>query len=142
MVKFTPKTMQEDTRKEQLQKGEKIDKSRNQFLPDDFTFDLNFKFYICPAGKRMYRSGIPTVKGVKRASFALKMKSKIDSVIGKAIYSRRITTAEPPFAHIRHVMGLDRFTLRGKTKVNNQWLLFCIVHNLKKMFKYGMEATI
>jgi len=163
----------------------KIDKSRKQFLPDDFTFDPNFKFCICPAGKRMYRSGMPTVKGVKRASFtgqkrhcrpcklrsqclrypdrteirqvtcaigvaqantpasfALKMKSKIDSVIGKAIYSRRIATAEPPFAHIRHVMGLDRFTLRGKTKVNNQWLLFCIVHNLKKMFKYGMEATI
>jgi transposase len=163
----------------------KIDKSRKQFLPGDFTFDPDFKFCICPAGKRMYRSGIPTVKGVKRAaftgqkrhcrpcklrsqclrypdrteirqvtcaigvvqentpaSFAEKMKSKIDSVMGKAIYARRIATAEPPFAHIRHVMGLDRFSLRGKTKVNTQWLLFCIVHNLKKVFKYGMAVTI
>ena len=163
----------------------KIDKSRKQFLPGDFTFDPDFKFCICPAGKRMYRSGIPVVKGVKRAAFtgqkknwrlcklrsqclrysnrteirqvtcaigvaqdnspaslALKMKSKIDSVVGKAIYARKIATAEPPFAHIRYVMGLDRFSLRGKTRVNNQWLLFCIVHNLKKVFKYGMTVTI
>ncbi|MHB8223826.1 MAG: transposase [Desulfurivibrionaceae bacterium] len=28
--------------------------------------------------------------------------------------------------------GLDRFILRGKKKVNIQWNLFCIVHNLKK----------
>lgn len=67
------------------------------------------------------------------------MKSKIDSVLGKAVYAKRIATAEPPFAHIRHVMGLDRFSFRGKTKVNNQWLLYCIVHNLKKvqLCKYG-----
>ncbi len=75
------------------------------------------------------------------ATFAEKIKTKIDSVIGKAIYAKRIAIAEPPFAHIRYVMGLDRFNLRGKKKVNTQWLLFCIVHNLKKVFKYGLEAT-
>jgi len=85
---------------------------------------------------------IGTVQGHTPASVALKMKSMIDSVVGKVIYARRIATAEPPFAHIRHVMGLDRFSLRGKTKGNNQWLLFCIVHKLKKVFKYGTEATI
>ncbi|MGL1933240.1 MAG: transposase [Desulfotalea sp.] len=37
-------------------------------------------------------------------------------------------------------MGLSRFSFRGKKKVNNQWLLFCIVHNLKKVFRYGLEA--
>jgi len=45
----------------------------------------------------------------------------------------------PPthFANICHIMGLDRFTLRGKKKVNIQWNLFCIVHNLKKVARYG-----
>lgn len=70
------------------------------------------------------------------------MKSKIDSVVAKAIYAKRIATAEPPFAHIRSVMGLARFSFRGKSKVNNQWLLFCIVHNLKKVHKYGMAVTV
>jgi hypothetical protein len=34
---------------------------------------------------------------------------------------------------------LDRFTLRGKLKVNAQWLLYCIVHNLTKVHRYGEE---
>ena len=164
-----------------IEERRKIDHSRKQFLPDDFTFDSELKFCICPAGKRMYRSGFPVLRGVlprprcasrpcklraqclrypdkteirqvtcaiaavgksSPAVFAEKMKAKIDSVVGKAIYAKRIATAEPPFAHIRHVMGLDRFSFRGKRKVNNQWLLFCIVHNLKKIQKYGfVQAT-
>ena len=49
----------------------------------------------------------------------------------------RLAIGEPPFAHIRSVIGLDRFTLRGKIKVNTQWNLFCIVHNVKKIHRYG-----
>jgi len=62
-----------------------------------------------------------------------KMKSKIDSIIGRQTYSKRLGTVEPVFAHITSSLGLDRFTLRGKRKVNIQWLLFCIVHNMKKI---------
>ncbi|MFZ3091462.1 MAG: transposase [Nitrospirota bacterium] len=53
------------------------------------------------------------------------------------MYNRRLGTAEPPFAHIRSTLRLDRFTLRGKRKVNTQWLLYCIVHNLTKVHRYG-----
>lgn len=70
-------------------------------------------------------------------SFTTKMKRKIDSALGKRIYPRRLATAEPPFANIRHAKGLDRLTLRGKTKVNAQWLLYCLVHNLGKIQRYG-----
>jgi hypothetical protein len=55
------------------------------------------------------------------------MKRKIDSVTGRALYAIRLAIGEPPFAHIRSALGLDRFTLRGKRKVNVQWNLFCIV---------------
>jgi hypothetical protein len=27
--------------------------------------------------------------------------------------------------------------LRGKPKVNTQWLFYCIVHNLTKIHRYG-----
>jgi transposase len=70
-------------------------------------------------------------------TFTNKMKRKIDSIKGKLIYNRRLGTAEPPFAHIRSILRLDRFTLRGKRKVNTQWLLYCITHNLLKVHRYG-----
>jgi transposase len=75
--------------------------------------------------------------GSKPETFTEKMKRKIDSLKGRLMYNRRLGTAEPPFAHIRAILGLDRFTLRGKRKVNTQWLLYCIVHNLAKVHRYG-----
>ena len=30
------------------------------------------------------------------------------------------------------------FSLRGKIKINCQWLLFCTLHNLKKIHQYGL----
>lgn len=65
------------------------------------------------------------------------MKRKIDSDQGRVIYSKRIGTVEPVFANLRNALGLDRFTLRGKEKVNIQWKLYCIVHNLLKIHRYG-----
>ena len=76
-----------------------------------------------------------------KETFTERMKHKIDSVAGRALYSLRVAIAEPPFAHICHIMGLDRFTLRGKKKVNIQWNLFCIVHNLKKVARYGPQIA-
>ena len=70
--------------------------------------------------------------------FTEKMKQKIDSVAGRAIYGMRLAVGEPPFAHIRSALGLNRFTVRGKKKVNTQWNLFCIVHNLKKICSFGI----
>ena len=73
----------------------------------------------------------------KPETFTEKMKRKIDSIRGRLIYNRRLGTAEPPFAHICSILGLDRFSLRGKPKVNMQWLFYCIVHNLIKIHRYG-----
>jgi len=70
-------------------------------------------------------------------TFTQRMKRKIDSAHGRQIYNKRIGTAEPVFANIRSALGLNRFTLRGKRKVNTQWLLYCTVHNLLKVHRYG-----
>jgi hypothetical protein len=76
---------------------------------------------------------------VKQRSFTKMMKEKIDSIAGRLIYNRRLGTAEPPFANIRSALGLDRFTLRGKKKVCTQWRLYCIVHNMFKIHRYGNQ---
>jgi hypothetical protein len=72
-------------------------------------------------------------------TFTQKMKRKIDSIKGRLIYNRRLGTAEPVFGNICSTLGLNRFTLRGKRKVNTQWLLYCAVHNLFKVHRYGLE---
>jgi len=66
-----------------------------------------------------------------------KMKRKIDSDQGRYEYSRRLGIIEPVFGNIRHTKRLNRFTLRGKRKVNTQWQLYCLVHNIEKLQRYG-----
>jgi transposase len=57
-------------------------------------------------------------------SFTRKMIKKIDSLKGRYLYSRRMGVVEPVFSRLCQALGLDRFTLRGRTKVNIQWKLF------------------
>ena len=65
------------------------------------------------------------------------MKQKIDSPQGRFNYSRRIGIVEPVFGNICSTLGLNRFGLRGKKKVDIQWKLYCMVHNLIKIHRYG-----
>lgn len=65
------------------------------------------------------------------------MIEKIDSKQGRKIYNCRIGIVEPVFANVRTQKRMDRFTLRGKIKVNIQWLLYCMVHNIGKIANYG-----
>jgi transposase len=69
-----------------------------------------------------------------------RMKQRIDSPTGRARYGQRFATVEPVFANVRYNKGLDRFTLRGRTKVDGQWKLFCLVHNIEKLANHGYTA--
>jgi hypothetical protein len=77
------------------------------------------------------------------------MKHRIDSQLGKQIYSHRMSVVEPVFGNITTNKRLSRFSLRGKEKVNAQypkhslrswgrlWQLFCVIHNIEKLKNYG-----
>ena len=65
------------------------------------------------------------------------MKAKIDTPQGKQIYARRLAIVEPVFANICVQKRLDRFTLRTKAKVDVQWRLFALVHNIGKIHTFG-----
>lgn len=73
----------------------------------------------------------------KPETYTAKMKRKIDTEHGRYQYSRRLGTAEPVFANINHAHGLKRFSHRSRRKVNTQWLLYCLVHNIGKVSRYG-----
>ena len=70
-------------------------------------------------------------------SFTDRMKKRIDSPEGRARYGRRFATVEPVFGNLRYNKRLDRFTLRGRSKVDAQWKLFCLVHNIEKLAHHG-----
>ena len=46
-------------------------------------------------------------------------------------------TVEPVFDNLRGNKRLHGFTLRGKTKVDGQWKLYCMMHNIEKLAKHG-----
>jgi hypothetical protein len=68
------------------------------------------------------------------------MITKLDTPEARAIYGQRLAMVEPVFGNMRSPKRLDRFTLRGKIKVNMQWMLYCMVQNIEKIVHYGMAA--
>jgi len=80
--------------------------------------------------------------GHRPGSLTDAMKKKIDTMEGRAIYSKRLGIVEPVFGNIRARKRLDRFTLRGKIKVNIQWMLYCLVHNIEKVLHFGKSYAM
>ena len=66
-----------------------------------------------------------------------RMKQTIDSPEGRIRYGRRFATVESVFGNLRHNKQLNRFTLRGQKKVDTQWKLYCLVHNIEKLAHQG-----
>ena len=89
----------------------------------------------CIYGKNGKRKHLAVPLG---ESLSKRMVEKIDTAPGRRIYPQRLAIAEPVFANIRINKRLDRFTLRGKVKVNIQWLMYCLVHNIEKIMNYGL----
>jgi hypothetical protein len=76
---------------------------------------------------------------VDAKSFTQRMIERFDTASGRFLYSRRMGIVEPVFANLCHALGLKRFSFRGKAKVDTQWKLFCLVHNLKKIGRHGLR---
>jgi len=73
-------------------------------------------------------------------NYSALMRDRIDAPAGRAQYARRFATVEPVFANLRANKRLDRFTLRGRAKVDTQWKLYCLVHNIEKLANNGYAA--
>lgn len=78
---------------------------------------------------------------VTKANYIDLMKQALDSEEGRRRYGQRFATVEPVFANIRHNKRLNRFTLRGQKKVDTQWKLFCLVHNIEKLAHHGYAVS-
>jgi hypothetical protein len=65
------------------------------------------------------------------------MRERVDSVAGRRAITRRFATVEPVFGNLRHNKRFHRFTLRGRKKVDGQWKLACMMHNIEKLAHHG-----
>jgi transposase len=68
-----------------------------------------------------------------KGTLSQQMSAKIDTPQAREIYGQRLAIVEPVFGNLRSQKRLDHFTLRGKIKVNSQWMLYCMVHNIEKI---------
>jgi len=91
----------------------------------------------CIRGRKGKRRCLMVPIGHVAGNRTKEMAQKIDTEEGRNIYHQRIAIVEPVFANIKCMKKLDRFTLRGKIKVNIQWTLYCMVHNMEKITNYG-----
>jgi transposase len=66
-----------------------------------------------------------------------RMIRKISTKRGQKIYSKRKSTVEPVFGQIKQAMGLRQFSLRGYQNVSAEWQMWCLSHNLLKLYRYG-----
>ena len=71
---------------------------------------------------------------------AVRMRGAIRSGVGKAIYRTRKTIVEPVIGHIKQQRGFRRFALRGLKKVQAEWKLICLTHNLLKLHRHTVAA--
>ncbi len=76
----------------------------------------------------------------KPENHTTRMKRRLDAPEGRARYGQRFATVEPVFGNMCYNKGLNRFTLRGRIKVDAQWKLFCLVHNIEKLAHHGYAA--
>jgi transposase len=91
----------------------------------------------CFYRKNTKRRTLDVPIGADKTNFSKAMLEKIESDTGRKIYPQRMAIVEPVFANIRARKRMDWFSLRGKIKVNIQWLLYCMVHNIEKITNYG-----
>mgnify|MGYP001569028114 CR=1 FL=1 len=73
-----------------------------------------------------------------QASVADAMRQKLRSPEGQAVYKMRKAVVEPVFGQIKERRGFRRFLFRGLKKVEAEWQIICLTHNLLKLFRAGV----
>jgi hypothetical protein len=78
----------------------------------------------------------PLPEGATRVD---RMRRKLHTKKGAAIYATRKTIVEPVFGQIKEARGFRQFLLRGLKKVQGEWAIICLTHNILKLHRlcYG-----
>lgn len=69
-----------------------------------------------------------------------RMKHRLRTPEGRAVYATRKCTVEPTFGIIKSVLGFRQFLLRGLQAVQHEWTLVCIGWNMKRLHRLQMAV--
>jgi transposase len=86
-----------------------------------------------------YKESCPKGPLPKEASRVDRMRRKLRTKAGKAVYAARKAIVEPVFGQIKQARGFRQFLLRGVDKVRGEWSLVCLTHNILKMHRVCHE---
>jgi transposase len=86
-----------------------------------------------------YREACPKGPLPKDATRVDRMRRKLKTKAGKAVYAARKAIVEPVFGQIKHSRGFRQFLLRGIDKVRGEWSLVCLTHNILKCYRLCYE---
>jgi len=75
----------------------------------------------------------------KEATRVDRMRRKLKTKAGKAVYAARKAIVEPVFGQIKQARGFRQFLLRGIEKVRGEWSLVCVTHNILKLYRLCYE---
>jgi transposase len=86
-----------------------------------------------------YRQPCPRGPLPQQATRVERMKRKLQTKAGRAVYAARKTMVEPVFGQIKQARGFRQFLLRGLVKVRGEWALVCLTHNILKLHRLIYE---
>jgi IS5 family transposase len=87
-------------------------------------------------GRRQHgapESAAPRGRPPQGLSVKERMARKLATVRGHRLYARRKAIVEPVFGQIKHARGFRQFLRRGLARVQQEWALVCLSHNLLKL---------
>jgi transposase len=109
-------------------------KTRNGYLSERRFYETD-QCETCPLKPQCTKA-----KGNRRIQVSFKLRAyqqqarqNLLSGQGIVLRKKRAVDVETPFGNIKQNMGFRRFLLRGKKKVEIEWGLICMAHNMRKL---------
>lgn len=99
--------------------------------------------HIATGRQKHNEAPVPLVVGMPPADASIKekMRHKLGTATGKALYAARKHIIEPVFGQIKSARGIRGFLQRGLEKVAAEWQLICLTHNLLKIWRCTARAA-
>jgi len=100
--------------------------------------DLGIDPYMATARQKHHEAqpGCASQRAPAPGTAQERMRAKLRTARGRAVYGWRKGIVEPVFGQIKGARGFRRFSLRGLQKIRAEWSLVCLTHNLLKVWRY------
>jgi len=126
-----------ETTKENIKEEPKAAKADNGYFPQLEEATKHFPkvdLYIDDRNRRKEKLNLKEIKE-KYSLVKYKNLKKLLSKSGAKEYQKRMHTAEPPIGNLKHNLGYRYFLLRSLERVQGEFNLMCIAHNINKIHK-------